>query len=127
MSVIRRSSASRREKRSFTGLVGRGGSGKPGRKTPTRPTRPAWPTRLAGIRVHEEENQRDEQHVNHERFDQDESENQVAANLARRARIAGNALHRGSNRARLSQRAERGGNREREAGRDYRPPDNLRV
>src|SRR5205807_8269506 len=83
------------------------------------------PFTLPGIRVHEEENQRHEQDVNHERLNQDEPENEVAANLTRRARIAGNALDRGSNRARLSERTERGGNRERESGRDDRPPDDF--
>src|SRR4029079_9448350 len=72
-------------------------------------------------RFHEEQNQRHEQHVDDERLDQDETENEVAANLAGRARVARDAFDGGAQPAGLSQRPEGGRERQRETGGDDRP------
>ena len=77
--------------------------------------------------LEEEQNQRDEQHVNHERLDQHEAQNQVASNLTRGARIARDAFHSRRNGAGLPQRTERRRDGESEPGRDDRPPDHFRT
>src|SRR5439155_904173 len=94
---------------------------------PAFPAHPALLSSLPSERLDEEQNQRDEQHVDHERLDQDEAQDQVAANLAGRAGVPRDAFDRGSETAGLAQRAERGRNGQREARGDDRPLDQLRA
>ena len=67
-------------------------------------------------RVGEEQDQRHEQRVDHQRLDQHQAEDHRAADVAGRARVAGDAFHRRADRLALAERAERGGNGQREAG-----------
>src|SRR5207245_7621212 len=81
----------------------------------------------ASERLDEEQNQRDEQHVDDERLDQNEPQDQVTANLAGCARIARDGLDRRRNATALPEGAERGRDRKREARPDDRPADDLRI
>ena len=56
------------------------------------PTCLSSPSSPPSERDDEEQNQRDQQHVDHERLDQHETQNQVAANLARGARVPRDAF-----------------------------------
>src|SRR5437762_10233447 len=109
MTVIRTSSASSRERwRRTRGLEGRERRDGREKATPACPALPAGPAPgLLRIAVYEEQNQRDEQHVDDERLDEHEAQNEVASDLAGRARVPRDPLDRRRDRARLSERAER--------------------
>ena len=63
------------------------------RAVSTRPER--WrPADLAAERLDEEENQRDREHVDDERLDEHETQDQRAADVARRARVPRDRLDR---------------------------------
>ena len=78
-------------------------------------------------RRQEEQDQRDQQHVDDEGLDEDEAQDQRAADVARRAGIARDRFGGGGNRLALAQRAERRGDPQREARADDRPLDDLEA
>src|SRR5438093_7372557 len=87
----------------------------------TRPTRPTPSVRPPSERHDEEENQRDQQHVDDERLDEDETQNQVAANLSGGARVPRDAFHGSAEALGLTERTEGRGEGQRKTAGDDRP------
>src|SRR4029079_16196724 len=81
----------------------------------------------AAERRQEEQDQRNQQHVDDQGLDEDEAQDQRAADDAGRGGVARDRLGGGGNRLALAQRAERRGNSQREPRADDRPVDDLEA
>src|SRR5262245_28736685 len=90
-----------------------------GRDFPSCPSSPSRPP--ASERNDEEENQRDQQYVDDERFDEHQTQNQVATDLARGARVPRDALDGRTEALGLTESAESGGEGQRKTAGDDRP------
>src|SRR6185503_5792692 len=94
--------------------------------------RPGWSpdaaaegSALRRERLEEEQDQRNQQHVDREGLDQDQTEEQRSADVAGGRGIARNAFRRGADRPALRERRQTGRERQREPGGDDRPLRHL--
>src|SRR5439155_4034083 len=75
----------------------------------------------------EQQDQRDDQRIDDQRLDQDETKNQRAADVARRARVARNGFGGRRDRPPLAEPATRRREPQRKAGGDHGPHDEVRM
>src|SRR5262245_26424253 len=90
---------------------------------PTQPIRPY----LAAERLEEEQQERNQQHVNDERFDQDETEDECASHVTSRSGVPRDGFSGRADRLALAERRESCRDPEGEAGGNDRPFGDLEV